>query len=97
VHVGENTIMAAQVGIAGSTVIGQRCAFGGQAGAVGHLTIADDVHLTAGSLVTGSITQPGVYSASLKAEPVEKWRRNAARLRHLDEMARRLAKLENKQ
>jgi UDP-3-O-[3-hydroxymyristoyl] glucosamine N-acyltransferase len=96
VQIGENTAIAACVGIAGSTVIGKRCTLGGQAGVIGHLAIADDVHITAGSLVTSSIHQAGIYSASLKAEPVEKWRRNAARLHHLDEMARRLDKLENK-
>jgi UDP-3-O-[3-hydroxymyristoyl] glucosamine N-acyltransferase len=96
VQIGENTAIAACVGIAGSTVIGRRCTVGGQAGIVGHIEIADDVHVTAGSLVTNSIAQAGVYSASLKAEPVEKWRRNAARLHHLDEIARRLGKLEDK-
>lgn len=96
VHIGENTAIAACVGIAGSTVIGKRCTLGGQSGVVGHLVMADDVHITAGSLVTSSIIQAGVYSASLKAEPVEKWRRNAARLHHLDDIARRLAKLEDK-
>ena len=96
VRIGENTAIAACVGIAGSTVIGKRCTLGGQAGIPGHLEIADDVHVTAASLVTSSISQPGVYSSSLKAEPVEKWRRNAARLHHLDEIARRLARLEEK-
>jgi len=96
VRIGENTAIAACVGIAGSTVIGERCTIGGQAGITGHLDIADDVHITAGSLVTSSIDVPGVYSASLKAEPVEKWRRNAARLHHLDEMAKRLNMLEEK-
>jgi UDP-3-O-[3-hydroxymyristoyl] glucosamine N-acyltransferase len=96
VRVGENTAIAACVGIAGSTVIGKRCTIGGQAGIAGHLDIADDVHVTACSLVTNSIAQAGVYSASLKAEPVEKWRRNAARLHQLDELARRLGRLENK-
>ncbi len=96
VCIGENTAIAAFAGIAGSTVIGKRCTIGGQAGIVGHIDIADDVHITACSLVTSSITLAGVYSASLKAEPVERWRRNAARLHHLDEMARRLAELEKK-
>ena len=62
----------------------------------GHVEIADDVHVTAQSLVTSSIRQAGVYSSSVKAEPADKWRRNAARLHHLDEMARRLARLEEK-
>ena len=96
VRIGENTAIAACVGIAGSTIIGKRCTLGGQAGVTGHLEIVDDVHVTAGSLVTSSIAQPGVYSSSLKAEPVEKWRRNAARLHHLDEIVRRLAKLEER-
>lgn len=94
VHIGDNTAVAACVGIAGSTRIGKRCTLGGQAGVVGHLEIVDDVHITAGSLVTSSIKQAGAYSSSIKAVAVEKWRRNAARLHHLDEMAQRLEKLE---
>ncbi|MEW6330056.1 MAG: UDP-3-O-(3-hydroxymyristoyl)glucosamine N-acyltransferase [Pseudomonadota bacterium] len=96
VHIGDNTAIAAQAGIAGSTRIGKRCTIGGQAGITGHLEIADDVHITAGSLVTSSIRQAGAYSSSLKAEPAEKWRRNAARLHHLDEMSQRLKVLEEK-
>jgi UDP-3-O-[3-hydroxymyristoyl] glucosamine N-acyltransferase len=96
VRIGDNTAIAAFVGIAGSARIGQRCTLGGQVGVNGHVEIADDVHVTAQSLVTGSIRQAGVYSSSVKAEPADKWRRNAARLHHLDEMARRLARLEEK-
>lgn len=95
VRIGEHTAVAGCVGIAGSAVIGRRCTIGGHTGILGHLEIADDVHITAGSLVTGSITQPGTYSSSLKVEPVEQWRRNAARLRHLDELARRLRHIED--
>jgi UDP-3-O-[3-hydroxymyristoyl] glucosamine N-acyltransferase len=96
VRIGEHTAIAACVGIAGSVVVGKRCTIGGQAGITGHLEIADDVHITAGSLVTSSIAAPGAYSSSLKAEPVERWRKNAARLHHLDELARRLKRLEEK-
>jgi len=95
VRIGEHTAVAAQVGIAGSTTIGRRCTLGGQAGIIEHLTIADDVHITACSLVTGSIAQAGTYSASVKAQPAEVWRRNAARLHRLDELARRLQALES--
>lgn len=94
VHIGEHTAIAACVGIAGSTVIGRRCTVGGHIGIIDHLTIADDVHITAGSLVTSSIAHAGTYSSSVKAQPVEIWRRNAARLRHLDELARRVRQLE---
>ena len=96
VQIGENTAIAALAGIAGSATVGKRCTIGGQAGINGHIEIVDDVHITATSLVSSSIAKPGVYSASLKAEPAEKWRRNAARLRHLDDMARRLSDLEKK-
>lgn len=96
VRIGEHTAIAACVGIAGSTRIGRRCTIGGQAGIVGHLEIADDVHITAGSLVTTSLREAGAYSSSLKAEPAEKWRRNAARLHQLDDISRRLKNLEAK-
>ncbi|MDH3309734.1 MAG: UDP-3-O-(3-hydroxymyristoyl)glucosamine N-acyltransferase [Gammaproteobacteria bacterium] len=94
VQIGDNTAIAACVGIAGSTIIGQRCTLGGQSGIVGHLEITDDVHVTAGSLVTSSIREAGVYSSSLKAMPVDKWRRNAAVLHRLEEMSQRLRKIE---
>ncbi|HEU5339339.1 MAG TPA: UDP-3-O-(3-hydroxymyristoyl)glucosamine N-acyltransferase [Sulfuricaulis sp.] len=94
VQIGDNTAIAACVGIAGSTKIGQRCTLGGQSGIVGHLEITDDVHVTAGSLVTSSIREAGVYSSSLKAMPVDKWRRNAAVMHRLEEMSQRLKKIE---
>lgn len=96
VQIGDHTAIAACVGIAGSAKIGRRCTIGGQAGILGHLEIADDVHITATTLVTNSITQSGTYSSGLKASPLEKWRKNAARLQHLDEMSRRLRQLEEK-
>jgi UDP-3-O-[3-hydroxymyristoyl] glucosamine N-acyltransferase len=94
VCIGDYTAIAAGVGIAGSTVIGKCCTVAGQAGIIEHVKIADDVHITAGSLVTNSIPQAGVYSASIKAEPASEWRRNSARLHQLDEIARRLRQVE---
>jgi len=94
VMIGENTAIAGCVGIAGSAVIGRRCALGGQVGVAGHLEITDDVTILGTSLVASSITEPGVYSSSIKAEPVDRWRRNAARLRKLDELAERVKHLE---
>lgn len=94
VRIGEHTAIAACCGIAGSTVIGKRCTIGGRIAIMDHLSVADDVHITAGSLVTSSITRAGTYSSSLKVQPVEEWRRNAARLHHLDELARRVRELE---
>ncbi len=96
VQIGEHTAMAAFVGVAGSVIIGKRCTFGGRAGIAGHLEITDDVHVTGTSLVSGSITKPGVYSSAISAEEASSWRKNAARLRQLDALARRIKELEQK-
>lgn len=96
VRIGAHTAIAACTGIAGSSVIGRRCAIGGQVGIAGHLQIADDVQIMAKSLVTSSITRSGAYASSIKAEPLEQWRRNAARIHQLDDLARRLRQLEQK-
>jgi UDP-3-O-[3-hydroxymyristoyl] glucosamine N-acyltransferase len=55
VEIGENTVMAAQTGIAGSTKVGRNCKFGGQVGVAGHLTIGDNVNLGAMSGVSNNI------------------------------------------
>jgi UDP-3-O-[3-hydroxymyristoyl] glucosamine N-acyltransferase len=94
VRIGEHSAMAACVGVAGSSVIGRRCTFGGQVGIADHVTIADDVHVLGTSLVAASIGAPGVYSAAIPAEPANEWRRQAARLRHLDELVQRVKALE---
>ncbi|MBC8520088.1 MAG: UDP-3-O-(3-hydroxymyristoyl)glucosamine N-acyltransferase [Gammaproteobacteria bacterium] len=90
VRVGENSAMAAMVGIAGSTVIGAGCTFGGQAGVVGHLEIVDGTHCTARTLITKSINTPGLYSSATPADPNRKWRRNVVQFRKLDESIREL-------
>lgn len=60
VEVGENTVMAAQTGISGSTRVGKNCMLGGQVGLIGHITIADGVKIAAQSGVTKDIKQPGI-------------------------------------
>ena len=95
VRIGQYTAIAGCVGIAGSTQIGARCMIGGQAGIIGHLSICDDVVVSAGTLVTKSITRPGVYTASLPVQAHADWVRNFAHLRHLDALAERLRKLEH--
>ena len=59
VQIGDNTVMAAQVGIAGSTKIGKNCIIAGQAGIVGHLTIADGTIIAAQAGVIGSVKKSG--------------------------------------
>lgn len=96
VHLGENTAMAAYAAIAGSTTVGKNCIFAGQSGAVGHVSICDNVIAHARCTLSKSITRPGAYSADLLMDETPQWRRNAARFRHLDELVRRVKKLENK-
>jgi UDP-3-O-[3-hydroxymyristoyl] glucosamine N-acyltransferase len=94
VKIGNHTAMAGCVGIAGSADIGANCAIGGGVGILGHLKIADGVTVTAMSLVPNSIPEGGVYSSGTPLEPKSQWQKNYVRFKQLDEMARRLRKLE---
>jgi len=96
VRIGEHTAIAGCVAIAGSTRIGRRCMIGGAAGIVGHIEIADDVTVTAMTLVSHSIHTPGVYSGSLPMDATTQWRKNSVRFRQLDELARRVNNIERK-
>ena len=93
VRIGAHTAMAGCAAVAGSARIGRRCLIGGGAGIVGHIELCDGVTVTAMSLVTRSITEPGEYSSTLPAQDVRTWRRTGARLRQLDELARKIAAL----
>ena len=96
VRVGAHTAMAGCVGIAGSVRIGRHCSLAGGVGIAGHLEIADNVHITGMSLVTKSITKPGIYSSGLPVEPNRLWNKISARLRQLDDLARRFTLLEKR-
>ena len=96
VIIGDNSAIAGCSAIAGSTHIGQRCTISGGVGIIGHLTIVDDVHVTAMSLVSKSIHKAGSYSSGTGLEATDKWRKSAARLRRIDDMAKQIAKLEHK-
>ena len=94
VHIGAHTAIAGCVGISGSARIGRHCMIGGGAGIVGHLEIADHVVITGMTMVTRSITSPGVYSSGVPAQDNESWNRNYARFRQLDKLARKVQRLE---
>lgn len=94
VVIGAHTAMAACVGVSGSTRIGKRCQIGGAVGIVGHLTICDDVAVTGFTMVSSSITEPGIYSSGIPASTAADWRRIVGRLRRIDGMAARLRALE---
>jgi UDP-3-O-[3-hydroxymyristoyl] glucosamine N-acyltransferase len=94
VQVGDHTAMAGCVGVAGSAVIGARCTLGGGAIVLGHLRLADDVHVSAASVVTRSIEQAGRYSGVFPLDAHDSWEKNAATLRQLHRLRERLRRLE---
>lgn len=94
VHVGEHTVMSRGVGVAGSTRIGKNCLFAGMTGVKDHIEIADNVTVTAMSMVSKSLTEAGSYSSNTPIDETRNWRKNSARFRQLDEMARRIRQLE---
>lgn len=94
VVIGDHTAVAGKVGIAGSSRIGSYCMIGGAAGISGHLEICDKVQILGMSLVSRSITEPGTYGSALPVDKQDRYRRNVARFRHLDELYRRVRQLE---
>ncbi len=90
VQIGAHTAMAGCSAAAGSAKIGRYCLIGGGAGVLGHLEVADKVLITAMSLVTHSIREPGEYSSGTPLTDNRTWRKNAARFKQLDALARRV-------
>ena len=94
VEVKSHTVLCAQVGIAGSTQVGEWCTFTGQVGIAGHATIADHTTLGAQSGVPGSIRKPG--QTLLGSPPIEPktFMKAAAVFKTLPEMAQQLRQLQ---
>jgi UDP-3-O-[3-hydroxymyristoyl] glucosamine N-acyltransferase len=95
-RIGRHTAIAACAGIAGSTSIGAYCQIGGAAMIIGHLNICDRVIISAGTFVAKDIRQPGIYTSAQPLMKHEDWKHNAAHLRHLDALVRRVKSLEEK-
>ena len=94
VRIGAHTAIAACTGIAGSAQVGRHCRIGGGVGIAGHVKIADGVEISGHTAITKSIPAPGVFTGVYPFEGNREWRRNAAQLRHLAELARRIGALE---
>jgi UDP-3-O-[3-hydroxymyristoyl] glucosamine N-acyltransferase len=92
VEIGENTVMSAQVGIAGSTKVGSWCMFGGQVGVAGHITIGDKVNLGAQSGVPGSLKGNQTLIGTPPMEPTPYFKSQAI-FRRLPEMYKELSSL----
>lgn len=95
VQIGKNSAIAGCTAIAGSTKIGDRCTIAGACGITGHLEIASGTHITAMTLVTKSITEPGAYSSGTGMLAHKQWKKSVVRFRQLDDIARRLKALED--
>lgn len=93
-RVGAHTAMAGCVGVAGSAVIGKHCTFGGAAMVLGHLTIADNVHVSSGSMVSRSIHEPGLYTGFYPLAKNREWEKSAAVVRNLATMREKIRELE---
>jgi UDP-3-O-[3-hydroxymyristoyl] glucosamine N-acyltransferase len=96
VHIGAHSAMAGCVGVAGSARIGRHCTIGGGAIVLGHLELADHVHITAASVVSRSILKPGQYSGMFPIDDNASWEKNAATLRQLHALRERLRALEKR-
>ncbi|HEY4542559.1 MAG TPA: UDP-3-O-(3-hydroxymyristoyl)glucosamine N-acyltransferase [Noviherbaspirillum sp.] len=93
-RIGAHTAMAGCVGVAGSAVIGKHCTFGGAAMVLGHLTIADNVHVSSGSLVSRSINEPGQYTGFYPLAKNADWEKSAVIVRNLGTMREKIRELE---
>ncbi|MFL6673215.1 MAG: UDP-3-O-(3-hydroxymyristoyl)glucosamine N-acyltransferase [Massilia sp.] len=93
-HIGAHTAMAGCVGVAGSAKIGKHCTFGGAAMVLGHLEIADNVHISSGSMVSRSVLEPGQYTGFYPLASNAEWERSAAIVRNLSGMREKIRALE---
>jgi UDP-3-O-[3-hydroxymyristoyl] glucosamine N-acyltransferase len=95
VRVGKHTAMAGCVGVAGSAVIGAHCTIGGGAVVLGHLVLADNVNISAATVVTRSIRKPGHYTGMFPLDENASWEKNAASLKQLHSLRDRIRALED--
>ncbi len=94
VSIGDNTAIAGCSAIAGSARIGRNCTIAGRVSILGHLTIADGTHITNNTVINKSIVEPGSYSSGTIMQKTSNWRKNAVRFSQLNDIYRRLVKLE---
>jgi UDP-3-O-[3-hydroxymyristoyl] glucosamine N-acyltransferase len=94
VEIGENTVIAAQTGVAGSTKIGKDCMIGGQVGIVGHITIADKVKIAAQSGIGSSIINEGEILQGSPAFGIGDYKRTYVVFRKLPALEKRIQELE---
>lgn len=92
--VGAHTIICGCSALAGSTRVGRYCVIGGGVGITGHLSICDKVTVSAMSMVSQSIDQPGLYSSGTLLQESGRWKRNAVTLSKLSELSKRVKSMQ---
>ena len=97
-RIGAHTLICGCVGLVGSTTVGRHCVLAGMVGVGGDrpIDICDHVTVAGVTHVAASITRPGTYAGGTVHEPMGAWKRNALRFRRLDQLFRRVARLERK-
>lgn len=93
-HIGAHTAMAGCVGVAGSTTIGKYCTFGGAAMITGHITIVDRVNVSASTMVSRSILEPGQYTGIYPMNKHADWEKSAVMVRNIATMRDKIRALE---
>lgn len=94
VEIGYGTAMAGGTVMAGSLKVGKYCIIGGASVFNGHMEICDGVTITGMAMVMRPITEPGIYSSGIPLQPNKEWRKTAARVMRIDDMHKRLGRLE---
>ncbi|HRD69044.1 MAG TPA: UDP-3-O-(3-hydroxymyristoyl)glucosamine N-acyltransferase [Legionella sp.] len=96
VIIGENTAVAGCAAIGAYTQIGSDCIIGGASCIAAYVRLTDDVVISGMSTVSRSVNKPGIYSSGTLIHEHNRWRRNAARFRRLDDYIVKLGVLERK-
>ena len=94
VEIGRHTAISAFTGISGSSKVGENCIIGGGVGVRDNIEITDNVTITGRTFVSSSLKEPGSYSSSILVDKTPNWKKNVMRFKRLDEMYKRLMKLE---
>lgn len=97
VTIGKNTAISGGSLLAGSLKMGANCLIGGGSVINGHIEIVDNVAITGMSMVLRGIDKPGVYSSGMPAQANRDWRKQTARMTKINDMHKRLTKLEKAQ
>jgi len=96
VEIGENTVMAAQTGVSGSTKIGKNCMIGGQVGFAGHLKVADGAKIGAQTGIPNDIKQENAILMGYPAMDYKQFMRSSVIFKKLPELSQRVDSIEKK-